>query len=447
MPKTVFNNGSRVYAAWFNALQNLSFVNNPDNDGQYAKITDNDLSDAAGQIKQEWRAWRDELRCSAGSGLSVNFLGGIVFLPDGTQQVVSAGAIAAPNNATSTVYLTTAGAVAIDLAANLPVTRLDLAQIVTNAGAITSVSDRRPRFRVLPRIDAIRVLGGTGDQGDLTISGTTTLPDGEYWYRNLTITSSGVLTIPASARIYCSGNVLIQGSITVTAPVLGGGGLGIISQTTYHSPGTGQGAGRGTNGGGAYNYAASPIGSGGASAWSQGAGGYQVTHGEGGPGGGSLIIEAGGAITVASTASILARGGNATASTVTSSAGLTALTGAGGGSGGLVLLKSLVSVIVTGTIDVRGGNGSAAAFNSNTSTQTVQGGGGGGGGQFVAIAPSINLAGATMFVGGGSAGANSGAGAALFGAGGGGGFGGAGGGTTTTGATGQIVTRTFKAVN
>ncbi|NJR37750.1 MAG: hypothetical protein HC781_01590 [Leptolyngbyaceae cyanobacterium CSU_1_4] len=438
MAKTVFAPGSVVTSNWLNAVNNPVFVDNPDDDGELARIADNDLSNVAGQIKPEWRAFRDALKVSAGSGLNITFEGGAVTLPLGTILTIAPGTLVMANNATNFVFVNESGAVASSLI--YPVVGVMLASVTTVGGTITTIVDLRPRFRVQPVASAIKIFGGTGAQGDYVLSaGSATFSQGTYYYRNFTIGTAAVLTIDKFARIYCSGDVVIDGTINVTT--MAAGGVGITSGNSNINLGgtVGSGIGAGLGSGPTYNYAAAPYGSGGASGLMTGGVGSAGEPGSGGRGGGGIWLEAGNTITVNGT--INALGGSGTAGTV--SAGTPTLSGAGGGSGGLILLSALRSIIAsaTSTLDVRGGAG-GNGLNNGT------GGGGGGGGQVVAIAPSINTTGSTIRLTGGAAGITSGTG--VLGGGGGGGFGGSGGaasGTTAqTGGTGQLVIRNFAAV-
>ena len=446
MAKTTFVSGSQVTPAIMNALNNPIFVTNADDDGEIPKITDADLSDGSDQIKAGWYAFRDGLKVTAGSGLVCNFAAGSVTLPLGTIQAITAGTITMVPGTTSTttnyIWVNTAGSVVTGL--TYPTVSLPLASVVTASGAISSITDLRPRFRVQPIASAIKVFGGTGEQGDYTLaSGTATLSDGFYYYNNFTVASGATLTISRFAKIHCSGIVTIAGTITVTVFSGGGGAFatGIAGSATPtigglsgSGPGAGVGSGLGSN---PYNYAAAPYGSGGASGFFTASAGTGTLSG-GGAGGGGLWIEASGAISV-TTGTITARGLNGSAGAVT--AGSPIISGGGGGSGGLILLSSLVSVTVSAsaTLDVRGGDGSNAVSGS------ARGGGAGGGGNVVLISPSNNTTGASILRSAGAFGTDIGSG---LGGGDGGSFGGTGGnGAIGTGSTtGQLVLRAFRAV-
>lgn len=438
MVKTTFVNGSIVSSAFLNSLQQIIF-DAQELDGHYPKITNNDLSDAAGQIKPEWMAFRDALRVTALSGLNVQVAAGVVTLPNDTTVSIAQVTLSLTDNATNYIYVNESGqAVA---STTYPIVALPLARVTTVGGGISgSIVDLRPRFRVESQAGAVKIFGGTGDQGDYTLSGTETFDKGYYYYRNFTINPGATLTISKFAKIFCSGNVTINGAINITYLANGGAifATSVIGASGGLS-GSGPGAGSGSNalGGEAYNYAAAPYGSGGAGGYSSFANNSGGTLAGGGRGGGGLWIEAGGTITVGAT--ISARGENGGAGILTTGTG--DLSGGGGGSGGLILLSSLKSVTVSpgATLDVRGGNG------GNAATGNAKGGYGGGGGQAVLISPSINATGAIILNSGGTAGSNTGAGA--LGGGNGGGFGGAGNaGTGGGGGAGLTILRNFRAV-
>ncbi|MBE9178658.1 hypothetical protein IQ268_08810 [Oculatella sp. LEGE 06141] len=439
MAKTVYANGSRAYAAWFNAIQNLVF-DDQDIDGHYPRLTDDELSNAAGQIKQEWRTFRDVLKVTAGIGLSINHTGGAITLPNGAITTIAPGALALPDNSTSFVFISTTGVVSTAILR--PVASVPLAQVTTVAGVVTAIVPAFPRDAqpVLPRAEAIRVFGGSGDQGDYLLTTTATFNQGEYYFRNFTIESAATLTISAGAKIHISGTCTINGTINVTTSLAGAGArtLAYANTIIVANPGLGSGLGGEVFGGSAYNYFLNPIGSSGANGTifltAVGTGG---SGSKGGDAGGTLIFDCAGAFILGSTGSILARGGNAVVGTLGTSSGT--LGGSGGGSGGLVLVKSLISITLQAgsTVDVRGGNGSNAV--GGTGSSGSFGGGGGGGGHGAFLSPNNSPSG-TILLTGGTAGTSTGTG---YAGGGGGGFGGAGGSHQGAGVAGLLTNRTL----
>lgn len=427
MAKTVFTNGSVVTAEFLNSIQEIKFDDQPA-DGHYPKISNEDLSDAAGQIKPEWLSFRDALKVSAATGLTVTYQSGALVLPTGAIATISPGAVALASNAINYIFVNSAGQVVASTV--LPVSALMLAKVTTVNNAISgAVEDLRPRFMVLPQARAIKIFGGSGDQGVYSLSGTATFDQGEYYFSSFTVQAGATLTIDKSAKILVSGNVNIAGTITVTSAVDGGSNYATQAQGNLGGmSGAGPGAGNGSGAGPTYNYVLVPHGSGGGTGFTNNSASSSSAPGSGGRGGGGLTIEAGGSISIAG--NVNARGGNGGNATVFNGTAL--VSGGGGGSGGLILLKSLLSVTIssTATVDVRGGNGG----NGDNGA-----GGGGGGGQLVLVSPNNNTTGATVLLSGGIRGASTNT---NLGGGSGGSFGGAGG-VGANGGTGQMIIRNF----
>jgi hypothetical protein len=455
MTKTVFVNGTVVTPEWLNAVNNPQFVEAPDNDGEIARITNEALSNTPGQLKPEWQSFRDALKVSAGTGLSVAYQGGLVRRLNGTQFTLAPGAIAVPNDATSYISVNEADQVVVS--PDVPLKGLLLAKVTTAGGAIASIEDLRPRYQISPLGSAIQIFGGSGEQGDFILaSGSQTL-SGVYSFRNFTLGEAASLNINGIALIRCTGKVEIRGNIIVTGVIgggasvnggayplmhypfanglgLGGGGCqGSLGQA--YSWSSGMGLNPGSGGGG------SPVIVGGA----PGQAAISVGASQGGLGGGVLAIQAGGEILVAGT--ILANGGNASPSVIfdNSSSLPILLGGGGGGSGGLIYLASLskATLAVSANLQVKGGNGSngLGAFAGSTSA----GGGGGGGGYVVLVAPSLVTSGSTILLSGGLGGAAVGSGGVWRGAQGGsfGGLGGNGESPAQAGGNGQLILNSF----
>lgn len=400
--------------------------------GFLRQLTDDQLSDDLPNVKPQWQGFRDELRVTV-NGLTATYNGGFVESAKGRIfQTIAPGSIALANNATNFVFVQN-GAVVTNTT-GFPLICLPLARITTAGGAASVVLDQRPRFREAFRSDAIKVFGGSGDQGPYSQAGADSLTAGEYYFSTFNVANTASIGITGAARIRASVGVTIAGSIIVAPSITGGRSFNINAGTTAvgASAGNGPGAGSGTTpGGGTYNYLLGFYGSGGASGLITNAVG---SPGVGGFGGGGLIVESAGDIIVSGT--ITALGGVGGPGTLTSGTGN--ISGSGGGSGGLILLSSLTRIVLTSTslLDVSGGNGGAAAAGN------AIGGGGGGGGQVVLIAPVIELNG-NIIRNGGAAGANIGTGGT--GGASGGGFGGNGGAGSTgqPGTAGILVLRYF----
>lgn len=437
MPKTVFVNGTVVTPEFLNSLNNPVFVDSPDNDGEIRKIQNSEFSTTPGQLLPEWTAFRDEFKVIPGTGLSVAYTGGRVLLPNNTYATVAPGTATLADNATNYLYLNPDGTVGVGT--SLPLVGFPLAQITTAAGAISgAIADLRPRHRILPRVNAIRIFGGSGDQGDfVAVTGTTTLGAGQYYYKNFTVGAAATVILSQATTLNISGDCTIDGTIQIAPIVAGGKGVfGSIAGIYFQRGGGFGGGGLQLDVGAAYDASSSRLGSGGGSGalFSDGSG--TGTGANGGAGGSALEVFCAGMIRVSSSGSILAKGGDGGVGTLISGSFL-GLSGAGGGSGGLILLSALSGIVVSGTLDVRGGNGGDRAASGG------HGGGGGSGGRVALICPSVNTTGASILLAGGSRGAND-ISITNLGAGSGGSFGGIGGnGVSTAAEPGILSIRNF----
>ncbi len=387
--------------------------------GFLRQITDEQLADELPNIKPQWQGFRDELLVTAGSGLSVNYRGGRVLLPNGTIFTVGAGTLALADNTVNQIFVDATGVVRAG--AVLPQFFFLLATVTTVAGAISGlVADNRLRgYEIHPPWSRVRFFGGSSGTDRSSVTGDL-LNLGQYYFRNWSVPSGVGITVDGFARIYCTGDLNITGSITVTPAIQGGGGRQVwftpsgaanaAGLTQYATTGGAGGGGIGAGGGGAsgtmgrsYNYLLQPYGSGGGSGFiTQGSGAFP----NGGDGGGGIWVEASGAITIGSTGIIRADGGNAAPSGNEANVGMV---GAGGGSGGTIILVSARSITASpgALLSVMGGNGGDGRLNGTATTSGFggNGGGGGGGGQIILIAPTVNVTGATLNVSAGSPGA------------------------------------------
>ncbi|MBW4558463.1 MAG: hypothetical protein KME59_21560 [Trichormus sp. ATA11-4-KO1] len=413
--------------------------------GHREKIRDDELSDLAGATKDRLRIVTDGLKPSVSSGLTVAYQSGTVVLPSGELLAIVSGLIVVPDNATSLIWVDSLGVIASGTIA--PAIRILIAKVTTVSGTITALQDLRFNglHPVSPISASIKVFGGSNTQDKVCTNGEV-LDQGYYYFRDFTVPAGVSITIDKQARLFCSGNVSIQGVINITTAANGARpfSTGTISTINIGGvTGTGLGAGSGSSGAGVtpYPYTAQPVGSGGGLGFAGGDSGA-VAFGGAGSGGGSLWVEASGEITVSG--SIVAKGTDASIGFITSGTNVL-VSGSGGGSGGLVYLSSLVGVTCTNTsvIDVRGGNGASAV---RVGTGSANGGGGGGGGWLVLASPFNNTTGATFLLSGGTPGATVGEGTGALGGGTGGAYGGAGGGAGSTpqsGGTGRLVLLSF----
>lgn len=444
MAKTTFAQGTPVPVAWFNAVTNPTYSQSPQNDGELPAPTNNDLSQAPGQIVPEWTAFRDELKVTQTVGLTVGWTAGTVTLGTGEKQTIAAGNLnLGTTNGDRWIFVNTSGEVIATL--DQPIRGLLLAKCTIASNNISGqIEDLRPRYSVTPRPNIISVFGSDGYEGDYTAPAGTSTLSGVRRYRNFTVPSNATVNItPGFLKILASGTVNIQGVINISPLVLGGKsfGGGLVAQVISATSGVGLGGAAGHNAPPpiAYSFEISPQSSGGASGLiNLSATSANVNGSTGGDGGGTLIIEAAGQITVSG--QILASGGNAVAGSVNvvPASGSLHLPGGGGGSGGLVWLLSAQQILVTAaaTISVAGGNGAnGVIYNATT---PARGGGGGGGGWLAFASPIIQTTGSTLTITGGVAGANSSGTGVGFSGSSGGAFGGNGGGASVSGSIGQI---------
>jgi hypothetical protein len=418
------------------------FLNN------HPRLTDDSLSNIAGNVKPRLIAIEDSLRLTQGLGTVVTWAAGQVALPDGSVVNTSSGSNTLPNDGTYFFWVNAQGVVAIGTVP--PAIRLMLGRVVTSGGNITLFENRRTLSvrPVLPAASATKIFGGASVTDFVPVNNAT-YSDGYYYVRDFIVPNGMTIFINGYAKIFCSGTVNIQGVITVAAPTNGATPFSTsvlaVNIGGYSGSGLGSGSGSSTVGGNAYSYAASSLGSGGGGGYVNGTPGSVASSSTGGNGGGCLWIEAAGGIIVGATANIAANGTNGAPGVVASG---TLASGAGGGSGGLVYLSSLSNITINTGAFIRsnGGNGSNAANVGVGST--ALGGGGGGGGWVVLAAPNV-FNGTAIQVNGGAAGANAGSGGSI-GGGSGGGFGGtggnAGGASPQPGTAGRILQLNFSPI-
>jgi hypothetical protein len=425
------------------------FLNN------HPRLTDDSLSNIAGNVKPRLNAIEDTLRVSATTGVNITWTAGTVALPDGTLASISSGNMTLPNDGTTFIWVNAAGVVAQGGVGVVPAIRLMLARVVTGGGLISTIENRRTLSvrPVLPVASAIKVFGGAS-VNDFVPTNNATYSDGYIFCRDFIIPQGMTIFINGYAKVFASGRVSILGTISVNAATSGASvftTFGISGGVSFGGQsGAGLGAGSGAGGsnttGQPYSYAASSLGSGGAGGFVTGAAGATLQSSTGGRGGGCLWIEAAGTVMVGATGRIQCNGTVGLPGAATG--GFTGLaSGGGGGSGGLVYLSSLTSVTcsVGSVIEANGGAGTIGA---NNGAGLALGGGGGGGGWVVFASSSINNA-ASVLVNGGAAGAAVGSGGAAGGGAGGsfgGGGGSAGGAVSVAGNSGQIIQLPFSPV-
>lgn len=418
--------------------------------GHRQRILDSELSNTAGQLKQRFNTIEQALLVSVQSGLTLKYLSGSTILPSGTLTTIASGLVLAPDNTTSYVFVDELGVV--KCSSNPPVLNLLLAKVVTVGGAVSDLQDWRNLSvrRIQPKADAVKVFGGSNTT-DLVATQGQLFTDGAYYYRNFTVPAGVTITIQQFAKFYCSGRVVIDGTVNITTLASGATGYGTRVYGYQGNVGglSGGGAGAGSGGAGGilfgssgspYSYVAQPYGSGGGLGFAFVTGAatnwMDVGFGSAGSGGGGMLIEAYRDILV--TGTIIAKGGDAKVHQIgADSFNAGNISGSGGGSGGLILLSSLVSVTATptATLNVNGGRGGDGYRQGGHGL-------GGGGGQIVLMSPSNNTTGAALLFSGGGGGLPGTTTPNLVVGGTGGGFGGQGG-TSDSGEPGKLILRNF----
>lgn len=407
MSKTVFNSGTVVSATFLNAINNPVFTAVADDDGEIPLITNDALSNEAGQLKPEWEMFRDSFKIKAGAGLAVEYTGGIVRLGNNTQITIAPASIAVVDDSVNYIYINELGAIATSLAANLPARLVLLAIVTTVSGSVSTIVDmRNERFSVKPKWATVRGLGGSGEMGNVSFSTNISLDEGEYFYKDITIEAGTIVTVEKAATIHCH-SLTIYGVLEASTSDPGGDGVsGNGSLTAVEnlgslllSTGNGFGSNRST-----YPYSLQPYGSGGQTGFADTQSGQEdntffVLSG-GGSGGGNIEINCASVVTVKAGGVIRANGGSITTPTSLLSGSDLIVSGSGGGSGGFVSIKAgtAITVEVGASVEAKGGNGGNAFRIGTVGDNKAPGGGGGGGGYICLFAPTVQTSGATIDV-------------------------------------------------
>lgn len=448
IPNVPFTSGSVFSPEAANAIANPVFDDQTQYLGHLAKIKDVDLDDSATGIKTRVANNELNLKVTAGSGLNAIFAGGRALYSTTVFNINPSSVTLAPSTA-NYIYVGIDGVVR-STTSTPPIVRALLAIVTTNTTGVLTVLDEREGYKIeviKPLSSSVRNFGGRGDGGAFVAAGGEVLSDGEYYFTDFTVGAGETITIDKLARIYCTGNVLVAGTINVTQATAGAPPLALAGITLAGGVGSGVGGGSGENPADTYNHLVSPVGSGGGGGYMAGNNpGNGISTTRGGNGGGCAWFEAAGEIRVTGTISAVGTdGANAFALGAVGNFAVTA--GAGGGSGGLVLLKSLTAVVISGTINVSGGRGGNGLY-SGTGSPAGEDGSGGGGGRLVIFSPVINTTSSTMNLSGGDRGTGFTPGSTNVGAigGVGGSFGGKGGtqaGNGVAGDVGQITLKYF----
>lgn len=261
-----------------------------------------------------------------------------------------------------------------------------LAKVVSGASAVTSITDTATRFALLAaKLDPAAVwagmLGfGDGSDGDVTITGTTTLTATKQ-YRNLTIASGGVLK-PDGFIVRVRGTLTLQGTAVIHVDGVAGAAGGAATSNV------GGAKGDGGNGGGRGTGAVLPKGQNGANGNAGGAG-HLTAPTAGGAGAAAGAVASGffNDAAAALAGGTGARGGDGNGDGASDAAGGAA--GAGGTTTASVAVppshsfvrgQTVVEDGVSRSAGPAGGGGSGGGGADISGTSSTQGGGGGGAG-------------------------------------------------------------------
>jgi microcystin-dependent protein len=129
---------------WQDSLANAAGfpqMTGEDEYGHGPKVIDDWLDDEPDQIKAQFYDWKNRIKITEVSGLSVSYTSAAVLLTSGSSVAISAGSITLPDNTSGRIYIDDTGAVV--QGATFPQLCVPLAYFVTSGGAITTLSDLR----------------------------------------------------------------------------------------------------------------------------------------------------------------------------------------------------------------------------------------------------------------------------------------------------------------
>ena len=151
---------------------------------------------------------RDELKVTIGTGLSVNYTGGRLLLPNGNYVTIAPGVLTVPASSTVTVYVDAAGVVAQSVI--VPPAAWCMARVTTDASAVTAI-DVAPVRYLLDRPQKI-VQAVKSSITNLNPDGISYGVPGWNPIENdgaVMNGGSGVITVPAGWRIRVEASVLL----------------------------------------------------------------------------------------------------------------------------------------------------------------------------------------------------------------------------------------------
>lgn len=150
MPKKTYADGDVVYAPLINKLNNMQFVETPNDDGQLPLILDDWLSNAANAIKPTLRNIANEFSLISITGRTFQYQGGR-FATSTLVASIPNGSIVVPPNTTSWVWVNDANpnAPVIAVATVEPTTGMEIGRFVTDANAVLSYTPLYARARAV----------------------------------------------------------------------------------------------------------------------------------------------------------------------------------------------------------------------------------------------------------------------------------------------------------
>jgi microcystin-dependent protein len=140
MSRPTLNTGD----VWSESLANASgypILDGASTFGHGPKVIDGWLDDGSDQIKAQFYGWKNRIKITQVSGLSVSYTSAVALLTNGNSVSINAGSITLPNNTLGRIYIDDTGAVVQGL--NFPQLCVPLAYFVTSGGAITTLADLR----------------------------------------------------------------------------------------------------------------------------------------------------------------------------------------------------------------------------------------------------------------------------------------------------------------
>jgi|694.fasta_scaffold01920_20 microcystin-dependent protein len=162
---------------WEPSLANAAgfpILDGSDEYGHGPKVIDDWLDDGSDQIKSRFYDWRNRLRVTVTSGLTVGWNSTSVITTTGNTVSIAAGTLTLPNNTTGFIFVNSEGVIV--QSSSYPQIGIILSRFITNAG-VTTLNDLR-----FQSIDAIAPLAiptsSTFAIGDLKVSARVNPPTG-----------------------------------------------------------------------------------------------------------------------------------------------------------------------------------------------------------------------------------------------------------------------------